>query len=75
YMGLVYELKLIEAKETAVLLQWLRDDVASFEEIRYNHWVKKRLGICNPFLDRDSLCQSFQWLEDEELIGAIVRKQ
>lgn len=73
YMGLVYELKLIDKKECAVLLQWLRQDVASYEEIRFNHWVKKRLGICNPFLDRSTLCQSFQWLESEELLSAIVR--
>ena len=73
YMGLTYQLKLVDSYEVPSLLQWLRQDVASFEEIRFNHWVKRRLGICNPLLDRETLCQSFKWLDESALLETIVR--
>ncbi|EKE03858.1 MAG: hypothetical protein ACD_20C00137G0013 [uncultured bacterium] len=64
YMNLVYNLKKIYGNKTETLKQWAIQDPPSKEETDYNEWVKKNIGIQNPFLSPNGK----ELLKDERLL-------
>jgi hypothetical protein len=68
YMSLVYNLERVFCRDIDTLLQWAQDDPPDVWEVRYNEWVRQRLGIWNPLISDKPHKLPRQLLQDTELM-------
>jgi hypothetical protein len=75
YMCLVYQgLERLFHKNADALLDWAQADPPEAWEIKYNRWVRSRLGICNPLIGDGDQARVRPLWGDRELWRALRRE-
>lgn len=71
HMCLVYEISVLDPETIETLVAWAEGDPPDEGEIRYNRWIKRRLGINNPLVAPRPYKGPRRLLADRELMRSV----